>query len=38
MVRRRDHAALAAQAERAGFSSLLAWITQAMDPGNGSTP
>jgi AraC-like DNA-binding protein len=26
MVRRRDHAGLAAQAERAGFSNLHAWI------------
>jgi len=38
MVRRRDHAGLAAQAERAGFSNLLAWIRQAMDPGHNSTP
>jgi AraC-like DNA-binding protein len=34
MVRRRDHVALAAQAERAGFSNLLAWINQVMDPDN----
>jgi len=38
MVRRRDHAGLAAQAERAGFSNLLAWIRQAMDSGSNGTP
>jgi AraC-like DNA-binding protein len=35
MVRRRDHAALAAQAQRAGFPHLLAWIKQVIDPAGG---
>lgn len=38
LVRRRDAAALAAQAERAGFSNLLAWIQQVTEPGGNSTP
>jgi AraC-like DNA-binding protein len=37
LVRRRDAAALAAQAERAGFTNLLAWIRQVTEPGSGST-
>jgi AraC-like DNA-binding protein len=36
MVRRRDHAALAAQAERAGFAHLMASISDAVEPDGGA--
>ena len=32
MVRRKDEAALAAQAERAGFTNLQAWIEHVAGP------
>jgi AraC-like DNA-binding protein len=33
MVRRKDQAGLAAQAERAGFANLRAWIEHITEPG-----